>query len=209
MITDEQIKRYRSLRRAGRCQELAAAKAGMTAKTARNYEVGPLPSNLKKPRTWRTRKDPFQDHWEQVVVPLLQEDTDGKLQATTLLDELVEKHPERYDDSVLRTMQRRLRDWRALQGPVKEVFFPQEHVPGRESQMDFTHGTELEVTVAGEPLRHLFFELILSYSGWRYVQLAYSENFESLSDGIQSGFWEFVASRKGCATTACRRPRTS
>ena len=191
ITTDQQVKRYRRLRREGKSQELAAAKAGMTAKTARKYEVGPLPSHFKKPRTWRTRKDPFAKHWESVAEPLLKADKDRTLQATTILDEFVRIDPDRYDDSLLRSLQPRVREWRALRGPNKEVFFPQEHPPGFEAQLDFTHATELRVTIGGEPFKHLFFELILNYSGHRHVQIAYSENFESLSDGLQSGFWSF------------------
>lgn len=191
ITTDQQVKRYRRLRREGKSQELAAAMAGMTAKTARKYEVGPLPSHFKKPRTWRTRKDPFAKHWESVAEPLLKADRDRTLQATTVLDEFVRVDPDLYDDSLLRSLQRRIREWRALQGPNKEVFFPQEHPPGFEAQLDFTHATELGVTIGGEPLKHLFFELILNYSGHRHVQIAYSENFESLSDGLQSGFSSF------------------
>lgn len=191
ITTDQQVKLYRRLRQEGKSQELAAAKAGMTAKTARKYEVGPLPSQSKTPRTWRTRKDPFSKHWESVAEPLLKADKDRTLQGTTVLEELVRVDPELYDDSLLRSLQRRIREWRALQGPNKEVFFPQEHPPGYEAQLDFTHATELGVTIGGEAFKHLFFELVLNYSGHRHVQIAYSENFESLSDGLQSGFWSF------------------
>jgi hypothetical protein len=198
MLTDEQVKLYRKHLRAGKNQEIAAARAGTTAKTARKYEVGPLPSQSKILRTWRTRQDPFREnHWKEIIEPLLLADEKRKLQATTLLDELRKKHPEVYDESLLRTMQRRLRDWRAHEGPDKEVFFPQEHLPGRESQLDFTYANELQVTIAGEPLKHLFFELIMSYSGWRYVQIAYSENFESLCDGLQTAFWEIGGVTEG------------
>jgi len=191
MKTDEQIARYRKLRKSGKSQELAAAMSAMTAKTARKYEVGLLPSQTKSPRVWRTRPDPFEKHWNTVVEPLLAKDEKAQLQATTVLEELKKADPELYTDKELRTLQRRVREWRAFQGPAKEVIFPQEHRPGREAQSDFTHATELEVTIAGEPLAHLFFELILNYSGHRYVQIAYSENFETLSDGLQAGFWAF------------------
>lgn len=191
MKTDEQVARYRKLRELGKSQELAAAMSSMTAKTARKYEVGLLPSQTKAPRDWRTRPDPFEDDWDTVVEPLLARDEDRALQATTVLEQLKKAKPDVYSDKELRTLQRRMREWRAVQGPPKEVFFPQEHRPGREAQMDFTHATELGVTIAGEPLVHLFFELILNYSGHRYVQIAYSENFESLSDGLQAGFWAF------------------
>lgn len=189
MVTDKQVQRFRDFRRAGKSQEDAAARAGMTAKTARKYEVGPMPAERKTPRTWRTRPDPFHEHFETEIVPLLRADQEGVLEARTLLDEMQAKFPDRYKDGQLRTLQRRLRDWKAMEGREKEVFFPQEQLPGREAQVDFTHATELGVTIQGELFVHLLFELILNCSGWRFVQLAYSETFESISDGIQNAFW--------------------
>ena len=92
--------------------------------------------------------------------------------------------------SQLRTLQRRLRDWRALSGPDREVFFEQEHPPGREAQVDFTHCGELGVTICGEPFGHLLFHFVLSHSGWRYVDIAYGETFAALVKGMQGALWE-------------------
>lgn len=77
-----------------------------------------------------------------------------------------------------------------MHGPPKEVFFEQVHPPGREAQFDFTHATELDVTIAGELFEHLFFELMLSFSGWRYVELAFGETFEAMLSGVQGAFWD-------------------
>src|SRR5271170_7013715 len=74
-------------------------------------------------------------------------------------------------------------------GPDKEVYFPQEHVPGRTASMDFTHATELGVTITGVLFVHMFFELVLAYSGWRFVQLAFGETFEALVKGLQGALW--------------------
>ena len=78
---------------------------------------------------------------------------------------------------------------RALNGPDQEVYFPQEHPPGREAQFDFTHGSSLGVTIAGQPHRHQLFQLILSHSGWRYAELAAGETFLALQHGLQSALW--------------------
>ena len=123
-----------------------------------------------KKRSWRTRPDAFSEVWEEEIVPLLRRDAREKLQATVLLEWLDERYPGRFNASHLRTLQRRLRDWRALNGPDREVYFEQEHPPGREAQMDFTHCDSLEVTIGGEPFEHMLFEFILSHSGWRYAQ---------------------------------------
>ena len=83
----------------------------------------------------------------------------------------------------VRTLQRRFRDWRALHGPDPEVYFQQVAVPGREAAIDFTHATDLGVTIAGVPFPHLLFEFVLSYSGWTWTSLAFGETFEALVAG--------------------------
>src|ERR1700691_5337330 len=119
---------------------------------------GPLPSETKGPRTWRTRPDPFAGVWEAEVVPLLVADKAGVLEATTILDELQRRSGASYGPGQLRTLQRRLHDWRALQGPGKEVMFEQRHEPGREGAFDFTDCTELGITIAGQVFVHLLFQ---------------------------------------------------
>jgi len=173
----------------GKSQEAAAAAAGMSVRTAREWETGPLPSNAKPTRTWRTRRDPFEKVWAQEIVPLLECDRDRVLEATTLLDLLESRHPGCFGVGQLRTLQRRVREWRALHGPDREVYFEQTHPPGREAQLDFTHGAELGVTIAGAAFDHLLFEFILSFSGWRWVGLAFGETFEALVEGLQGALW--------------------
>ena len=133
----------------GKTQETEAAKAGICVRSARKWQRGPLPSETNQERRWRTRSDPFEGVWEEEIEPLLQGEAAGKLMATTIIEWLEEQHPSRFNASQLRTMQRRLQDWRALHGPDQEVYFPQGYPPGREAQFDFTHGNSLGVTVAG------------------------------------------------------------
>ena len=189
MVTDEQVSLMRRKRMEGKRQEAAAAAAGMSIRTARRWAKGPLPSSKKGRRVWRTRADPLAEVWERDVVPLLEADEAGILQATVVLDELQERHPGSVNSSQLRTLQRRMRDWRALHGPAKEVYFPQEHPPGREAAMDFTHATSLRVTIAGAALAHLLFTLKLSFSGWTWVCVAFGETFEALVRGVQDALW--------------------
>ena len=189
MVTDEQVRLLRKKLMKGQTQEAAAAAAGMSVRTARRWQQGPIPSESRKPRDWRTRPDPFAAVWESEVVPMLQADEKGALQATTILDHLNTSHPGEFGQAQLRTLQRRIRDWRALHGPDKEVFFEQEHPPGREAQIDFTHGTELGVKIGGIVFTHLLFQFILCFSGWRYVGVALGETFEALSEGLQDALW--------------------
>ena len=189
MVSDRQVRLLRKKRMEKKTLEAAASAAGMSERTARTWQRGPLPSETKEPRAWRTRPDPFVEVWATEIEPLLVADKEGKLEAKTIFAELCRKKPGEFEPGQLRTLQRRVREWRAERGPDKEVYFPQEHVPGRMASMDFTHATELGVTIVGVLFVHLFFELVLAYSGWRFVQLAFGETFEALVKGLQDGLW--------------------
>lgn len=173
----------------GKTQEAAAAAAGMSVRSARKWEQGPLPSQARQRRWWRTRPDPFAEVWEQDVVPLLEADRAGELQVKTIFEELVDRYPGRFQPGQRRTLERRVRDWRAVSGPEKKVVFPQEHPPGREGVLDFTHAKPLEVCIAGELLVHLLFVFKLSCSGWTWVQVAFGETYEALVNGLQGALW--------------------
>ena len=122
--------------------------------------------------------------WGEEIEPLLRGDPKGPES-----NDNYRHHPGRFSASQLRTLQRRLQDWRALHGPDQEVYFPQEHPPGREAQFDFTHGDPLGVTIAGQPYSHLLFQLILSHSGWRYAEVATGETFLALKQGLQAALF--------------------
>jgi hypothetical protein len=189
MVTDRQVRLLRKKRMEGETLEVAAAVAGMSERAARTWQRGPMPSGTKQPRGWRTRPDPFEQVWATEIEPLLLADKDGKLEAKTIFEELCRRRPGQFEPGQVRTLQRRVRLWRAHRGPAKEVFFPQVHPPGRMASMDFTHCKELGVTIAGVAFVHLLFELVLVYSGFRFVQVAYSETFEALVSGLQNALW--------------------
>jgi hypothetical protein len=189
MVRDAQVRLLRRKLMEGKTQEGAAAAAGISARSARRWQKGSYPSQRGKPHTWRTREDPFVEVFDAEIVPLLEADTGGVLEATTILAELQRRHPGEFLQGRLRTLQRRLRQWRALNGPEKEVFFPQDHPPGREAAYDFTNCDELGITICGAPFDHLLFELALSFSGWRWPTVALSESFEALMLGVQEALW--------------------
>lgn len=172
-------------------QEVAASKAGMDPKTARKYlALNLLPSELKKERHWRTREDPFGDVWEQVQQQI--EESPG-LEAKTLFEWLQREYPGRFADGQIRTLQRRIKVWRATEGPTQEVYFGQRHEPGRLGASDFTHMTSLGITVSGQTLEHLVYHFVLTYSNWETGTICYSESLESLSEGWQNAVWELGA----------------
>lgn len=195
MVTDEQIRRLFMLVSKEPTKVLAAAKAGMSAKTALKYrKSGQLPSQMKQPHDWRTREDPFAQKWPWIVELLT---TNPGLEAKTVFDYLQREDPGLYQDGQLRTLQRRIKDWRATEGPPREVFFPQVHYPGNLCASDFTHMNSLGVTIQNEPFNHMVYHFVLTYSNWEHVSICYSECFESLSCGLQDAFWELggVAAR--------------
>ena len=174
----------------GKTQQTAAAMAGMSERSARKWQCGPLPSETKTERQWRTRPDPFDGVWEKEILPLLRARPPAASGQRQLLEWLEERHPGRFSASQLRTLQRRLQDWRALNGPDQVVYFPQEHPPGCEAQIDFTHCNSLGVTVFGRAYRHRLFQLVLSHSGWRYAEVATGETFLALKQGLQNALRE-------------------
>lgn len=187
MVTDNQVRILMTALNSENTQTVAAAKAGMDEKTARKYlRSGKLPSDIKVEHTWSTREDPFADVWPEIKEKL---ETNPGLEAKTLFDYLQRIYPGTFSDGQLRTLQRRIKIWRAQEGPPKEVFFPQIHKPGELCQSDFTSANTLGVTISGQPFDHLIYHFVLTYSNWESGSICFSESFESLSDGLQKALW--------------------
>jgi transposase len=166
---------------------VAATKSGMDEKTARKYlRLGRLPSQIKKPHNWQTRSASFKEIWEEAKSFL---DNPG-LEAKALFEYLQRKYPGKFQDGQLRTFQRKVKVWRATEGPGKEVYFPQKHFPGDLSESDFTHMKALGITIRGELFIHLIFHFVLTWSNWETGTICFSESFEALSEGFQNAFWE-------------------
>ncbi len=188
MKKDAEVSLLLHERQKGRTQVQAAARAGMSERTARNYEqAGALPSQLKRPRTHRTRVDPFANDWSWIVGQL---ECDSALQAKTLFDLLCARHSGQYQAGQLRTLQRHIQQWRALHGPGQDVFFEQVHTPGRLAQSDFTHLGELGVTLGGVPFPHLIYHLVLTYSNVEAIAVCFAESFEALAEGLERCLWQ-------------------
>src|SRR5262249_34132804 len=113
-----------------------------------------------------------------------------RLQAKTLFQQLQQQQPGRFPDGQLRTLQRRLKHWRALHGGPREVFFAQTHHPGRLCASDFTPCSALGLPIQGLPFDHLIYHFVLTYSNWETGSICFSETFESLSEGLQNALWE-------------------
>ena len=167
---------------------LAAMRAGMDRKTARRYVLGgKLPSELVEPRNWRTHEDAFLEHWPELEAMLEKSPT---FEAKTLFEVLRTTYPDRYEEGQLRTLQRRVKAWRAERGPDKEVTLAQLHRPGEAAQTDFTWTTELAITIAGELFEHMLCVFVLPYSNWRWASVCLSESIASLRHGVQRALFQ-------------------
>ena len=191
-------------RRGGRV-DLASLRAGVHRNTGSKYvRLGKVPTELRRPRTWRTRADPFAEDWGEIAERL---GDAPELEAKTLLEDLCERFPGRYQEGQLRTLQRRVKQWRALDGPERELFFEQAHRPGEAMQSDFTSANELRVTIGGEAFPHQLSHQVLPYSNWDWATVARSESMLALRRGIQAAVFrlgrvpEFVQTDNSSAAT--------
>lgn len=187
-VSDAQVRRLMEEKTKSGKVGMAAMRAGMDRKTASKYlGAGKLPSELKASRDWRTRADPFAEDWPALKALLVDA---PELEAKTLFEYLLAQRPERYEPGQLRTLQRRVQEWRAKEGPEREVFFAQEHRPGEAMQTDFTHCEELAVTIAGEPFPHLLCHPVLPYSNWEWGTVCHSESLMALRRGVQAAVFK-------------------
>ena len=188
MIKDKQYRRLKQMLSKGKKLNECALKSGMDESTARKYrDLGKYPSEIKKDHTWRTRIDPFEDVWADITERLHLE---PGLEALTLFQDLQEQYPGKFQDGQLRTLQRKVKTWRATEGPPQEVMFPQEHHFGRLCQSDFTHMNSLGVTINKQPFPHLVYHFVFTKSNWETGSICFSESFESLSEGLQTALWQ-------------------
>jgi transposase InsO family protein len=186
-ITDHQVLKYKEHRKK-LTQVAAAAKSAVSERSARRIEASQTLPSQRARREWRTRLDPLADVWDAEIVPLLH--SDAQLNAVTLLEEMQRRHPGEYGAAVLRTLQRRLRQWRAMHGGEREVYFAQEHPPGRLGLSDFTVADDLGVEIGGVAFEHRLYQFALAHSGWRHaVVVTGGESFLALSTGLQAALW--------------------
>ena len=182
--TDAQVRIIMREREKGRTQEQAAASANLSSrKTVAKYEkLGQLPNDPKQPRQYRTRANPFAEDWPTVEQML--EDAPG-LEAKALFDWLCEQHPDRYQSGQLRTFQRHVSTWRAL-NQDRVATLEQVHRPGEVLQTDGTWLTDLDVTIQGQPFKHLLIHSVLPYSNWEWGRIAQSESLAAIQLGLDS-----------------------
>lgn len=191
MITDYQ---YRRLMKFFNCTgdiSMSSMKSGMNRKTGAKYiKDGNSPSECRKPHTWRTRPDPFEDIKEELYDLLHNADD---LEALTIFQHFQEKYPGKFHDGQIRTLERRVKAWKMEHGKNKLLSIPQIHVPGKLMELDWTCMNKLQITIEGVPFKHLLCHAVLTYSNWEWAEIAYSESFFSLKKCFQSAVFRLGA----------------
>lgn len=185
-VTDHQMRLYMKFRQRDGVA-VAAARAGFSTATGYRLAGAPqLPSQKPAPRG-RRRPDPLADIFDAEIVPMLQ--AAPGLRAVAIFEEMQRRHPE-LGGGIRRTMERRIRAWRALHGEEQEVIFRQVHEPGKMGLSDFTDMAELGVTVAGTFLDHRLYHFRLVWSGFEHAHVILGgESYVALAQGLQKALW--------------------
>ena len=166
---------------------VAAAKASFSSSTAYRIEHDPRLPSQKRPSRSRRRPDPLAGIFEEEIVPMLE--ASPGLRPVALFEELRRRHPD-LPPGIRRTLERRVRAWRAVAGPDREVMFRQVHEPGRLGLSDFTDMADLDVRVAGRRLPHRLYHFRLAYSGFEHAHVVLGgESFVALATGLQDALW--------------------
>ena len=185
-VTDHQMRLFMKHRSTAPIP-IAAARAGFSAATGYRIEQDPRPPSHRRGPRERRRPDPLAEVFDVEVVPMLE--ASPGLRPIAVFEELLRRHPE-LGAGIRRTLERRIRQWRALHGPEREVMFRQTHEPGRQGLSDFTDMTDLGVTVAGEPLPHRLYHFRLAFSGFTHAHVVLQgESFVALAAGLQDALW--------------------
>src|SRR6266849_1412473 len=185
-INDHQMRLYMKSRLT-ESMPVAAAQAAMSLASAYRIENDTrLPSQKALPRG-RRRPDPLVSIFDPEIVPMLQ--AAPGLWPIAIFEEMQRRHPE-LPDRVRRTLERRIRQWRALNGQDREVIFRQVQEPGRMGLSDFTDMGDLAVRVSGVELDHRLYHFRLACSGFEHVHVILGgESYVALAEGLQNALW--------------------
>ncbi len=185
-VTDHQMRLFMQFRQTDTVA-VAAAKASMSRATGYRIARDPrLPSMRQAPRG-RRRPDPLGELFEAEIVPMLT--SAPGLRPIAIFEEIVRRHPD-LGFGIRRTLERRIRSWRALHGEEQDVIFRQTHEPGRMGLSDFTDMADLGVTIAGAALDHRLYHFRLAYSGFEHAHVILGgESFVALAEGLQNALW--------------------
>ena len=166
---------------------VAAAKASFSTSSAYRFEKDRKLPSQKKGGRGRRRPDPLASVFETEVVPMLR--AAPGVRAVAIFEEMLRRHPE-LGAGIRRTLERRIRAWRAIHGEEQEVIFRQTHEVAQVGLSDFTDMGELGVSIAGVPLDHRLYHFRMAYSGFEHAHVVLGgESFVALAEGLQNALW--------------------
>jgi hypothetical protein len=185
-VTDQQMRLFMTLKQTNSIP-VAAAKAGLSQATGYRLQVDLIMPSQKKAPRGRRRPDPLSDIFNTEVLPLLK--SSPGLRPVAIFEELMRRYPD-LSVGIRRTLERRIRAWRAEHGPEQEVIFRQTHTPGKMGLSDFTDMNQHGVRVAGQPLEHRLYHFRLAYSGFGHAHVVLGgESYVALAEGLQNALW--------------------
>ena len=165
----------------------AAAKASFSTATGHRLARDSRLPSMKKGARGRRRPDPLGDIFEAEIVPMLK--AAPGLRPIAIFEEIVRRHPQ-LGAGIRRTIERRIRAWRAIYGEEQEVIFRQTHEPGRVGLSDFTDMADLGITIAGVGLDHRLYHFRLASAGFEHAHVVLGgESFVALAEGLQNALW--------------------
>ena len=184
--------------------ETAAAKSGFSRRIGFQIkkELKTGSRSEKKPRG-RRRLDPLEGVWDSEVLPILQ--NSPGIRSCAVFYELLRNNPE-LKEGVRRTLERRIRAWRAENGPDKEVTFRQNKEAGHLGISDFTDMKEVEVTIGRRQFDHKLYHFRLPWSGFVHASVVEGgESFAAFSGGLEAALRTLGGAPRRTAPTASRR----
>ena len=184
MISDHQaialFKEYKTSKNIKR----SALKTSMDRKTAAKYiNKSKLPSELVGDRNWRTHVDKLLPIWDDAL-SFLQSEPD--LEATSLFEHLLDMHPDKLQETQLRSFQRKVKEWRIKYGADKEVFFDQISIPGEMAQVDWLDMNQVKIIIDGEHYKHKLIHFTLNHSNTESATICKSESISAIKIGLRN-----------------------
>ena len=188
-ITDHQVHKYKQHR-----NKLTPGRGGRQGRHQRAQRAAHRSAATRCPRSaparsWRTRADPLAAVWDAEVVPLLK--ADAQLNAVTLLEELQRRHPGAVRHGVLRTLQRRVRQWRAAARRRARGLLRAGASAGPAGAVGLHRlPTSSASRSTASRSTHRLYQFALAHSGWRHATVVDGgESFLALSTGLQAALW--------------------
>jgi len=186
MITDEQADILFKALDEGKTLAEAARRAQVSYNTARKYRsLNTYPGKMKGITT-RERQRLFDDEWEQRVVPFLGENPGASAQE--VLTHLIDLKPKVYSQSMLRTLERRLKAYK-LETPSLQITDSIAHKDVEDLCVTSLIKPRTEIYVRGHQFRHLLFLYYNPFHRWIHLAPVTEATYGEVLEFMEEAFW--------------------